>query len=186
MLVVGHEIFPDDRTLRIDQVLDRMWNTVGAQSGSDVVIEKPELANDCAIGIGEQGEPDRVLVRKISEGLHRVIADGRDTQTLLFEQWTRLFQLDQLGAAVLSPIGTAVKYEKKAPRPGEIGQRPYDARLIRERKRGNALARFGTGSVMIVGSLDVFGAQFVWNRLSGGSEPSELTHDGGFFSQIFR
>jgi hypothetical protein len=45
-----------------------------------------------------------------------------------------MFQLDQLGTAVLSPIGAAVKNEQQAICPGKVSQRANAAVLIRECK----------------------------------------------------
>jgi hypothetical protein len=56
----------------------------------------------------------RVLVRKASKDLLWVITDRRDTHPILLQHHSGLFQLHELGAAVLSPIGATVKHQKQA------------------------------------------------------------------------
>jgi hypothetical protein len=97
-----------------------------------------------------------------------------------------LLQLDELGTAVLSPIGASIKEEKQALGSGEIGERPRNAFLVWKGEIGDALARLRSRSVAIIGGVNVPGVQLGWNGLSGGTKPSELPHDRGFFGEIFR
>ncbi len=48
------------------------------------------------------------------QNLVRVVGDGRDLYTLLFEALARLFQLDELASTIGSPIGASTKDQKKA------------------------------------------------------------------------
>ena len=97
-----------------------------------------------------------------------------------------MFQLDQLGTAILSPIGASVKHENEADRSGKVGERPQGAILIRKGEIRNKLTRFGAGRVAIVGGGEVCGVQLGRDGRSSGAEPPKLVHDRRFFRKIFR
>ena len=82
------------------------------------------------------GKSNAVFFRKRLESLLRVVTDGCDRQAIALERYTGLFQLDQLGAAVRSPIGAAMKHQKQAARSAEIRARPQIAMLIGKEKSG--------------------------------------------------
>jgi hypothetical protein len=96
----------------------------------------------------------------------------------------RVFQLDQLGAAVLSPVRAAVKNQEEAVRASEIGERAQFAALIGEGEIRDSFTRLRAGLVVIVGGLKVFGVQLGRDGLASRAQPAEFAHDGGFFSQI--
>jgi imidazolonepropionase-like amidohydrolase len=96
-----------------------------------------------------------------------------------------VFQLDQLGAAVLSPVRAAVKNQKEAVRASEIGERAHVAVLIGEREIRDSFTRFRAGLVVIVGGLKVFGVQLGRDGFASRAQPTEFAHDGGLFSQVF-
>jgi hypothetical protein len=48
------------------------------------------------------------------KGFLGIVANRSDAETFTFDHRTRLFQLDQLGSAVLSPIGASIKNEEQA------------------------------------------------------------------------
>ncbi len=96
-----------------------------------------------------------------------------------------MLQLDQLGAAVLSPISASIKNEKQALGSDEISKRPGMAFLVWKGEIGDALARLWARNVAIIGSVNVPGVQLGGNGLSGGAKPSEFAHDRGFFCEIF-
>src|SRR5260370_922669 len=85
-----------------------------AVSGFAEAVEDSKAADHGAIAIREQRRSDTVRFRKGMKNLRGVIADGRDAEAIALQHQTRLFQLDQLGAAVLSPIGAAIKDEQQA------------------------------------------------------------------------
>jgi len=120
MLIVGHEILAYDDAIRSDQIFDGMRNAVRAQAGSDIGVQDAETANYSAIPIGEQRDSNLILLRKTLESLPGIVADRGDADAFPFDDRTRLLQLDELGTAVLSPIGAAIKNEKQAVGTGEI------------------------------------------------------------------
>ena len=62
-------------------------------------------------------------IRKSLEDCLGIVTDGGDPYAIFLQDGTRFFQLDQLGAAVLSPVRAAVKHEKQAVRSGETIER---------------------------------------------------------------
>src|SRR5258708_16226800 len=68
------------------------------------------------------------------QNLVRVVGDGRDLYTLLFEALARLFQLHELASAIGSPIGASTKDQKKARRAREIVKPSLITVLIRKRE----------------------------------------------------
>jgi NIPSNAP len=157
-----------------------------AQAGRDVGVEDAKAADYGATVIGEQREPDLILLRKQAQRLLGIVADCRDTQTFFFEYRPRLFQLDQLGTAVLSPIGTAVKHEKQPVRAREVRDRPQNACLIRKREFGNVPTRLRTSCVAVIRRPQVLRVQFGRNMLPSRPQTTELPHDRGFLGKIFR
>ena len=184
MLVVRHEIFPDHYAVRRYQVLHRMWNSIGSQSRSHVAIEYPERPDHGAIVIGEQREADSMRIGKILEDFLGIVTDGRDPYAVFLQHGTRFFQLDQLGAAVLSPLRAAVKHKKQAVGPDEIVERSQNTLLIRKDEIGNALAGFRPRRVIVVGRVDVLDVELIGNRFSSSSPPSKLPHDRSLFKKI--
>jgi len=68
------------------------------------------------------------------QNLVRVVGDGRDLYTLLFEALARLFQLDELAPTIGSPIGASAEDQKKARRTREIVKPSLITVLIRKRE----------------------------------------------------
>jgi hypothetical protein len=114
----------------------------------------------------------------------RVVADCCDAHPILFQHHARLFQLHELGAAILSPVRTTVKDQKQSIRAGEIVQRPNGARLVGQCELRNSLARIWAGCIAIVCSPDVTRSHLGWNWQAGGSQPSKFSHGCGLFGEI--
>lgn len=109
MLIIGHEIFADDGAVRRDQILHGMRDTLRAQLWRNIGVQNTEAANHGAIGVGEQRKSDPMLLCEIVKSLRRIVADRGDSDAFLFEKRSGLFQLDELGAAVASPIRAAIE-----------------------------------------------------------------------------
>jgi len=162
-----------------------MWNPVGAQIGRHIRVENSEGADDGAAGIGKQREADAALLRKLHKRFEGVVADRRQADALLLQQMPRVFQLDQLGAAVLSPVRATVKNQEEAVRASEIGEHAQVAMLIGEGEIGDSFTWLRAGLVVIVGGVKVFGVQLGRDGFTSRAQPAEFAHDGGFFSQVF-
>jgi hypothetical protein len=159
---------------------------MGPQPWSNVAVEDPKAADYSAIVIGKQRESDAVLVRKAFENFLRIITDRRDADPIPFQQQTGLFQLDQLGPAVPSPIRAAMKHQQQAVGPGKILERSPNAALIWKGEIGKSLAWLRTGGVNVVGGVDVLSQQLLGDRLTGGPPPSKVSHDRSLFSLVRR
>ena len=84
------------------------------------------------------------------QNLVRVVGDGRDLYTLLFEALARLFQLDELAPTIGSPIGASAEDQKKARRTREIVKLSLIAVLIRKREVRYFLSDLKAGSCALV------------------------------------
>ena len=89
-----------------------MGHPMGSQFRSHIEIENAKQTDHFALCVGEQRISDRTFLGEGAKNLLRVIADRGYLYTVLFEQGSRLFQLDQLGAAVLSPVRAAVEHQQ--------------------------------------------------------------------------
>jgi hypothetical protein len=67
-------------------------------------IQDKVFANRFRIRIGQQRKIDLLPVREVFQDRLRVVADGRQFETLFFESCFRGLQLDQLPFAVRSPV----------------------------------------------------------------------------------
>ena len=70
----------------------------------------------------------------------RVVGDGRDLYTLLFEALARLLQLNELASAEGSPIGAASEDQEKSFGAGQIAKGSQRATLIGKPEVGYLLA----------------------------------------------
>ena len=130
---------PND-PVRRNQIIHRMRHPMRPQIGSDIEVENAETADRSAAAVRKQRVSNTVLFGKGRERFLRIIADSRDADTVLLQHRTGMFQLDQLGAAVLSPVRAAVKHQQQSVRSGEIAQVPYRIMLVGKRKLRNPLA----------------------------------------------
>jgi len=153
MLVIRHKILADDQPIRGDKILDGMRNAMCAQAESNVGVQDSKAPYYRAIPIGQQRDLDPVFLCKMLEGFPGVVANRGEAEAFPFEHRARLFQLDQLGSAVLSPIGASVKNEEQAIGTGEIRDRAHHALLVREGEIGYALASLRARGVAIVGRM---------------------------------
>ena len=80
--------------------------------------------------IRKQRKSDAMLVCKAPENLLGIITDGCDPDAILLQHRTGLFQLDQLGAAVSSPVRAAMKHQQQAVGPSEIRERSQNTARI--------------------------------------------------------
>ena len=126
------------------------------------------------------------LSAKALESFLGIITDSRDLDAIVLQQQTGLFQLDQLGPAVSSPIRAAMKHQQQAVGPSQILERSRNTVLIWKREIGESLARLRSSGVIVVGSVDVRGKQLIGDRLPGSPPPTELPHDRSLFSQVRR
>src|SRR5215472_149625 len=62
-------------------------------------------------GVGKERVFDLVPVSKIPQDFFRVIADGRELDSLSFKPWNRILQLDQLPFAERSPVSRTEKQQ---------------------------------------------------------------------------
>ena len=76
-----------------------------ARVGWDVRIEQAEALNHLAAEVAEQCVANVVGVREGSQDLDGVRGDDRDADAVGFDLFEREVQLDQLIAAVRSPVG---------------------------------------------------------------------------------
>ena len=118
MLIILDEILANQNAVRSGQVLDWMRYAMGSQPWSNITVENPKTADHDAVVIGKQRKSDAVFVRKGLENFLGIITDGRDADAVFFQLQTGLFQLDQLGPAVASPIRAAMKYQQQSVGPG--------------------------------------------------------------------
>jgi hypothetical protein len=73
----------------------------------EVVVEDAERPDRFESVIPEQRESDLLTFREILQQGRAVIGDGSDAQPLTRQIGLRVFQLDELGFAIGSPIGRA-------------------------------------------------------------------------------
>jgi hypothetical protein len=83
-----------------------------------------------------------------------------------------LFQLDQLGAAVRSPLRAAMKHQKQAVGSAEIRERPQIAVLIGKGEIGNVLAELRPCCVAIVGCAHKRRVQLIGDRFADVEPPN--------------
>ena len=66
------------------------------------------------------------------QNILRIVGDGRDLHSVLFEALARLFQLNELASTVGSPIGASTEDKKKTRRACEIAKLSLITILIRQ------------------------------------------------------
>src|SRR5712692_7843362 len=93
------------------------------------------------------GEPAR--------DVRRVVADGGDVNAVALETVDGILQLDELRAAVGSPIRAAEKDQQQPFRPDQLMQRPLLAVLVGQGEVGNFFADLGPGLGVVVGGGNV-------------------------------
>jgi hypothetical protein len=116
-------------------------------------VQDAVTANRCRAGIGQKRKADRVALR--------VVADSRDTDSLLTELFETTLQLDELRAAERSPVGGAEEHQHCAAGTHDGLQVPHAAGLVSEIEVWDALSHLRSE----LGDLD-FLARLL-RRLSG-------------------
>jgi hypothetical protein len=119
-----------------------------------VGVENAKGANHLAAYVGKQRIFDRISLTETLQNLARVIGDRCRVDSVGFELFERELQLDELIAAVGSPISTAAEYEQQAIRPQQVVQLSTLAVLISERKIRDPFADLWSGLKSVVLSLD--------------------------------
>src|SRR5208282_533426 len=102
----------------------------------NVGVEDSERANHLAAGVREQRILDLVGLAEGGENLARVVGDRRGVDSGGLQRLQRLLQLDELIAAVGSPIGAAAEDQQQAVAPREIFQSAVFAVLVGQREIG--------------------------------------------------
>ena len=72
-------------------------------------VDDAESVDCLVLRVREQRKRDAGPLGEVSQDLDAVVADGRDVESLFCEISLFFFQLDQLGFAVMSPIGGAME-----------------------------------------------------------------------------
>ena len=104
--VILFEILRDHHALGVKYVRARVWNSVERSLGRGF-IQDAVSADDLRVRIGKQRKRDVLSIGEAFENRGAVVTDGRQSQRLLADFGKTLFQLDQLGFAIRSPIGRA-------------------------------------------------------------------------------
>jgi hypothetical protein len=93
-------------------------------------------------------------VGEAAQDLLRIVSDDRYLDPMLLESGARLFQLNELAAAVGSPIGAAAEDQQQAIGAREVAKALSIAVLIGQREVGNFLADVETAGGAVILRLD--------------------------------
>ena len=105
MAIVVLKVFGDDDAGRIQDERARVRNAEGRTRLFDRVVQDAQTANGLRIGVREQGEVDALALGEGVQDGFAIVADPGQAQAELAKLVFVLFQLDELGFAVGSPIG---------------------------------------------------------------------------------
>ena len=116
-----------------------------------VAVQYAERANHLGVGIREEwiAKPSHPL-GEMREDFGRVVANRSDTKTLGFEFIGSIFQLHELGFAIRSPIGRAVKQKDRAVRTFQSIEIPSFAVLIDRTEIRNAGTDLEAGLLVVI------------------------------------
>ena len=145
------EIFGRDDTLRIDDERARPRHAKKCVVFRYVAVQYAERANHLGVGIREEwiAKPSHPL-GEMREDFGRVVANRSDTKTLGFEFIGSIFQLHELGFAIRSPIGRAVKQKDRAVRTFQSIEIPSFAVLIDRTEIRNAGTDLEAGLLVVI------------------------------------
>jgi hypothetical protein len=92
-----------------------MWNAIRWIILRNTRIQDTQLPNQPAAIVRKQRIPDVVLVRELLQNANGIRTNGENTNSLLFEVFQILLQLDQLRLAESSPRGAPMKQNQRPP-----------------------------------------------------------------------
>jgi hypothetical protein len=155
-LVVGQKIFRANDTIGTDQVVGGKWNPIERMARGNIGIENAERLDDGAALVGEAWIAEMLRVGKAAKDLLRIVTDRGDLYPMGLEALARLFQLNELAAAVGSPIGTAGEDQQEAIGARELAKGLRIAVLVGQREVGNLVAYVEAAGGAIILRLDEF------------------------------
>jgi hypothetical protein len=122
----------------------------------DVGIQNAERLDDGAALVGEARIAEMLRIGKAAEDFLRIVTDRGDLYPVSLETLARLFQLNELAAAVGSPIGAAGEDQQEAVGAREIAKVFWIAVLVGQREVGNLVAYVEAAGGAIILRLDEF------------------------------
>jgi hypothetical protein len=176
MFVVTQEQLVAYGSIRSYQVIARPWHAVHhLVIFGNVGVEYSERTDHLAAHIRQQRILYFVGIAEPLQNFARVIGYRRGVYAVGLEAFERELQLDELIAAVRSPISAAAENQQQPVRSSQIAQRPNLTVLIGEGEIRHLLANLGSGSVTVVLCFDK--VQPVLGRDIGaaGSHPADHT-----------
>src|SRR5438552_4138612 len=135
--IVILEIFRDHDTAIVQYICSRIGNAEAWRFLGYGLVEDAVAADHLGLRIGEQRETNVFPVGESLHDIDAVVADRRKTEAPLLDTRAVLFQLDQLGFAVRSPIGRAIENEQRALGTQDRTQRALRPVLIGQPKIGD-------------------------------------------------
>jgi len=139
------EEFRGDDALGVENVGARVRDSELRGTLLDALIQDVESSNDLRFGIGKQRKRDGFAIREIPQDGLRIVTDRDYSEALGAEIREILFQLDQLGFAVRSPIGRTEEDQHGALWTGDRWQRLLPAVLIGRGKSWRLFPDCGPG-----------------------------------------
>ncbi len=147
----------------------------------NIGIQEPESADNLAAHIRQERILDFISRAERFENLPRVVGNRCGINPMRLEFSKRELQLDELVAAVGSPICAPAEDQQQPIWSHQVGQRPAFAMLIGQRKVRYLLADFWTGAVAVVLGFDELAPVIGSNILSAGSVFADhIVKDCGF------
>jgi hypothetical protein len=136
----------------------------------NVGVQYPEFADNFATNIRQEWKLDVVSRAESFENFARVIGNRCGIDPVRLEFSKRELQLDELVAAVGSPIGAAAEDQQQPIWSHQVGQCSAPAMLVGQRKIRNLRADFRTGPVAVVLGVHESSPVVGRNVLPAGSE----------------
>jgi hypothetical protein len=120
----------------------------------DVGVENPEGADDFAADVSKQRVFDFVRGAEITENFLRVVGNRCGIDSVRFQLPKGVLQLDELVAAIGSPVCAAAEQQQQALWTHQIVQGSNATGLIGQREVGNLCANLGSGAKAVILGLD--------------------------------
>lgn len=143
--------------------------------GRNIRVEYAECVDQLAANIRKHRIFDTVSLGEPLQDLARVISDRRRIDSVGLEIYERELQLDELIAAVWSPIRAAAEHQQQAVGSHQFIQRSGLTVLIGQSEIGNLLTDLGPGPVAVVLRLDKLEPIFGRDVRSTGAHPADHT-----------
>jgi hypothetical protein len=151
MLIAGQEQLVPHSMVRRNQIITRGRHPVHhLVILRNVGIKYAECADYLAAGIRQKWILNIVSRAEGFENLARVISNRRRINAVRLEFSERELQLDELVAAVGSPIGAAAEDQEQPIWSHQVVRSPPFPMLIGQRKVGDFLADFRTGAITVI------------------------------------